>query len=84
MGRLFGDDTIIHPFEVAELDDATRQAIWLQTDEGMDWEVEDKEDQMVPFVDEDISQYILNTFVLSAAADWTNKRIERYLEREHD
>jgi hypothetical protein len=35
-------------------------------------------------VDEDIAQYILNRFVLPAAADWTNRRIKKYLEREHD
>ena len=30
----------------------------------MDWEVEDKEDQKVPIVDEDIAQYILNRIIL--------------------
>ena len=72
--------------EVAALDAATTQAIWLQTDEGIDWKFdnedqEDHEDQNVPTACEDIAKYILDGFVLSAAADWTNKRIEKYLER---
>lgn len=69
--------------DVVTLDAATKQAIWLQTDEGIDWSF-DKEDQEVPMVCEDIAKYILDGFVLSAAADWTNKRIEKYLEREVD
>lgn len=75
--------------EVVALDAATKQAIWLQTDEGIDWKFdnEDQEDQEnnegqeVPIVCEDIAKYILDGFVLSAAGTWTNKRIEKYLER---
>jgi hypothetical protein len=69
--------------EVVGLDAATKQAIWLQTEEGMDWqfENEDQEVQEVSGVCEDIARYILDNFVLSAAADWSNKRIEKYLER---
>lgn len=72
--------------EVVALDVATQQAIWLQTDEGTDWSVdnEDQDGPEVPIVCEDIAKYILDGFVLSAAADWTNKRIEKYLEREVD
>lgn len=66
--------------EVTKLDTATKQAIWLQTDESIDWSV-DNEDQEVPSVCEDIAQYIFDGFVLSAAGNWTNKRIEKYLER---
>lgn len=70
------------------IDAATKRAIWLQTDEGIDWSV-DSEDQkgdqeQVPFADEDVAEYIVNEFVLSAAADWSNKRIEKYLERGID
>ena len=64
--------------EVVALDAATQQAIWLQTDEGVDWRFE-KEDQEVPIVCEDIAKYILDGFVLSAAAEWANKRIKNYL-----
>lgn len=66
--------------EVAKLDTATKQAIWLQTDAGIDWSV-DNEDHEIPTNSEDIAQYTLDTFVLAAAGNWTNKRIEKYLER---
>jgi len=60
--------------------------IWLQTDEGCDWSADNdgKEDKEVPITCEEVVQYILNSFVLSAAADWTNRRIEKYLERVID
>ena len=71
--------------KLAGLDATTKQAIWLQTDEGIDWSVDNEdENEAIPIVDEDIAQYVLNKFVLSAAADWTNKRIEKYLQREHN
>ncbi len=66
--------------EVTKLDTATKQAIWLQTDAGIDWSV-DNEDHEVPSNCEEIAQYTLDTFVLAAAGNWTNKRIERYLQR---
>ncbi|SLM44235.1 hypothetical protein NSND_61668 [Nitrospira sp. ND1] len=70
--------------ELVGLDSATKQAIWLQTDDGTDWSVEneDQDGQDVPIVCEDIAKYILDGFVLLAATNWTNKRIEKYLERE--
>jgi len=62
----------------------TKQAIWLQTDEGM----EQSDDEAVDaVVDEDvIVDYILSSYVLSAAADWTNSRIEKEQTQstEHD
>ena len=75
--------------EVAGLDAATEQAIWLQTEEGIDWSLDTEnrevsEDQKVPIFCEDIAHYILKDFVLSDAANFTNKRIEKYLEREFD
>ena len=68
--------------EVAKLDTATKQAIWLQTDAGIGWSAdhEDLEDHEVPSNSEDIAQYTLDAFVLAAAGNWTNKRIEKYLE----
>jgi len=66
--------------KLAGLDVTTKQAIWLQTDEGIDWSVDSEDaNKEIPIVSEDIAQYVLNQFVLSAAADWTNRRIEKYL-----
>jgi hypothetical protein len=64
---------------VERLDVPRKQAIWLQTGAGMDWAVEN-EDQQVPVdCERDIIDYIQNSFVLSEAADWTNERIEKHI-----
>lgn len=61
-----------------------KQSIWLQTDEGFDWYLENENADIAPFSDEDISTYIMQEFVLSIAANYNNKRIEKYLDREFD
>lgn len=68
--------------EVEHLNIATKQAIWLQTEEGIDWEntiEEDEEQDEIAYCEDDIIEYILSEYVLSAAEDWTNKRIEKYI-----
>lgn len=73
--------------EVEKLDNHTKEAIWLQTEEGSDWEWEIEGDgeadsvDSVDFIEYDIVNHILYNFVLPTAANWTNKRIEKYLER---
>jgi hypothetical protein len=73
--------TIISP-AVEALDVSSKQAIWLQTSGGMDWEAETEDEndhQQVPSCSvADITEYILNDFVLARAVNWTNQRIERY------
>ena len=46
--------------KVAGLDAATKQAIWLQTEQGNDWEWDNEENEIlhVPFLCEDIAEYI--------------------------
>jgi len=68
---------------VTQLDTATKRAIWLQTDGSIDWSIdhEDSEDQEVPIAYDEIAAYILKDFILPIAADWSNERIRRYLER---
>lgn len=66
--------------EVAGLDTATKQAIWLQTNEGSEWDIENEDPTSIPFSEEDISIFIMDSYVLSVAADWTNQRIQKYLE----
>lgn len=70
--------------KLADLDRATKQAIWLQTNEGSEWSMDNEDNDTVYYCEEDIEFYIMHEFVLSAAADWTNRRIERYLMREYD
>ena len=67
--------------EVKKLNNATKQAIWLQTEEGIDWEIDNEEGDLSEFYVDDIVRYILHEFVLSEATKWRNKRIEKYLER---
>lgn len=70
--------------ELAGVDVETEQSIWLQTDEGYRWEP-DEENQYALEYDEDyIIEYILNEFVLKTAADWTNKRIEKFLFSDNE
>ena len=60
-----------------QVDLEAKQAIWLQTSNGLDWEA-NEESEDTPADDDDIAEYILNEYVRSAAADWTNSRIEKY------
>lgn len=70
--------------EIQNLSIYARQAIWLQTDEGSEWEIDNENLQICNFYEEDIEEYIIKEYILPAAADWTNKRIEKFLEREYD
>jgi hypothetical protein len=73
--------------ELSELDAATKQAIWLQSEQGIDWRYDNEDEnsgEKVPIDTQDIPKYVMDTFVLSAAANQTNRRIEKYLEKEHD
>jgi len=80
--------------ELERLDGETLCCIWLQTDQGSDWEtdieckIDDGEikgyETEAEYNMDDITQYILGAFVLSAADDYSNKRIEKYLARPSD
>lgn len=62
-----------------------REAVWLQTDRGIDWSF-DQEDGYagtIPVDDDDLVEHLANA-VRNAAADYSNRRIERFLERPHD
>lgn len=62
-----------------------QEAIWLQTPEGSEWEDEKESvSTSVPVGLDDITQYILTHYVLPAATDYRNRRIEKYLQRPFD
>lgn len=66
---------------VDELPANEREAVWLQTPEGGDWDSEGAgEREPSPVVDDDIVNYILNDYVLRAGNDWSNSRIRSYLD----
>jgi hypothetical protein len=67
---------------IAELAKYEREAIWMQTDAGIDWVFEEpKGSAAYPVVDTDIINYLIHKYVYSNAADWSNARIEAYLAR---
>ncbi len=70
------------------------QSIWLQTNEGGDWESEIADqisegelkeyDVTVACNEDDIAEYILHEYILHAASDFTNKRIEKFIDEGYD
>jgi hypothetical protein len=69
--------------ELNSIDRNIKESIWLQTQQGMDWEDENEdkdyeEQEPMGVNDDDIVEYILQEFVLAKAADWENKRIQEY------
>jgi hypothetical protein len=70
---------VIIAYEVSELDDVIKQAIWLQTFQSMDWDCEYEGAEEVPYIEDDITNYITHNYLLSKAADWSNSRIRESL-----
>lgn len=59
-----------------------REAIWLQTEPGIDWDCEEPETRdTYPVVDDDITEYITNEHIYAEAGRWSNARIRSYIER---
>ena len=65
-----------------ELKEHEKLALWFQTDRGLDWLYDDEEerDKYPPVDEDDIAQYVLQDFVYYKAGDWSNKRIQAYLD----
>lgn len=69
--------------QVAKLSGYEREALWLQTSPGEDWQCEDESDrEAYPVCDDDIVEYVLNEGVFAEAANWTNRRIRRFLDAD--
>lgn len=78
-------DLILHNMK---LTDWQLAAIWLQTQEGLDW-VFDHRDKIPEEVFlthnlEDIRKYIREEYILDAAMDWSNNRIEKLQESSYE
>jgi hypothetical protein len=58
-----------------------RDAVWLQTPEGGDWdcEAEDQRESDPVYLD-DIVSYVILDYVYAAAGNWKNPRIRQYTE----
>lgn len=65
--------------EVNSLMEFEREAIWLQTAEGDEWDCEDADTRdSAPVFSEDIVNHLLCQ-VLEVACNWSNKRIKNYM-----
>ena len=60
------------------------KAVWLQTDSGFDWDFDEDEAADIEYSEDDIADYILKEFVLKIAADWKNRRIEKFINEDHE
>jgi len=59
-----------------------KEALWLQTDAGFDWSLNNEgERDSPPYYVGDITNYLLHEYVLLEAGRWSNKRILAFIER---
>lgn len=79
------DNLILHKIEVLKPSNAVLCALWLQTFNGQDWLSDHAHDQNfeLTYNMDDVVEYIRDE-VLSKAMNWTNKRIERYSDRQYE
>lgn len=67
---------------VGELPAHEREAIWLQTEAGIEWDCEEPESRPAyPVSDDDISEYITKNHIYPAAGRWSNPCIRAFMER---
>jgi hypothetical protein len=67
--------------EVQELPDYEQAALWLQTEEGENWDSDEEEERDPnPVLRDDIVEYLLRDYVLDEARQWRNPRIRAYIE----
>jgi hypothetical protein len=76
------DDTVrrLAQVEVDRLRPHEREAIWLQSKEGVDWSYEEESSrEPYPVLPHDIVEYLVDK-VYTEAANWSNPRIREYLD----
>lgn len=67
---------------VASLARHEREALWLQTDAGIDWTFEDEGDrEAYPVILDDIVEYVKSKHLYATAGNWTNPRIRAYIDQ---
>lgn len=55
-------------------------AMWLQTTEGIDWQVDCEDQETPPFSCRDIVEYVRGVHLFELAGKYTNRRILDYLD----
>jgi hypothetical protein len=67
---------------VTKLPTHEREALWLQTQAGVDWDFKEPEDrEPYPVFDDEIVDYVVSEYVYARAGEWSNARIRAYLDR---
>lgn len=69
-----------------QLHQREREALWLQTDEGLEWLSRRDEGNADPAVisDDEIASYLKDEFVYAAAEDWSNRRTRAFFESRYE
>jgi hypothetical protein len=57
-----------------------KKAIWLQTDNGFDWDFDEDKHTVIEYSEDDIVDHILKQYVLTLAANWENRRIGKFID----
>ena len=67
---------------VADLPQHEKQAIWLQTDAGFDWDCEEPASRRSnPVTEDDIVEYVTSEHDYAEAGKWSNARVRAFIER---
>ena len=78
-------DQFLYP-AMEELKPHELNALWLQTDSGADWSVEEgdgERQQDPPVCDTEVVDWLRSHHVLRIAGEWSNPSIRAFLERPH-
>jgi hypothetical protein len=68
--------------QIAALPKYEREAMWLQTEAGIDWDCTELDDREAhPVCEDDIVEWLTREYVHAEAANWSNARIRAYIER---
>lgn len=70
-------------WDVSQLPLHEKQALWLQTTEGEDWDCQNDERKSdgLPVSDDDIVRHLVRDHLLAEAGRWSNPRIRAFLDR---
>jgi len=67
---------------VSDLTDHEKEALWLQTEAGWDWDYDTRDANARGPVDEsEVVDFVWTEYILLEAGRWTNSRIRAYLDR---
>lgn len=67
---------------VLDLPQHEKEAVWLQTDAGFDWDCEEPANRCSnPVTVDDIVDYVTSEHVYAKAGKWSNARVRAFIER---